>query len=801
MATVSSDTTSVRISPVELGNMAEKYDESQFDRIPQAITNQLIVLNSLISIQPLLNDINQLDGSIVQNYDWQCAMLIMLKELKDCLFTHKNTPNSWQLTNSQINFLFCFVYQPQCAVMLLLGVKKGLDLNSVISSITGLGTPIHSLAEIELILHITSTAPIASSEIPYTIQMGLSIPQKTKNGIDRMITIHEELQSYIARNSLNDVVYEQEQSRLQLESLWKCNQQLWQLLSETTVAAIMDSFTTMLSQYQAFPFCLTTIKQVVKTFLSEKGNENEMEMAQWLNSKECSSLTNDEREVISPLALSKDTVLSWIRLSLKWKQLINITLFLRQHPEAIHLSTCEDITAWLDKEPNNPELQCTLLFACCQCGDKEHLSYLINELPNWQSFKGLGDQSLLHHACYHDQQAIISDLLQAEHYIDVVDAKGYTPLHYAVKQGNLDCVKRLMAHGACCEQYVENTKQTIFHIAVETGQDHVLAWLLTQKNLESTIISFDAKGFSPAHLAAKLGNKKALILLCFKPLTPLQLNVQTLSQSGHNLMHIAIYFEHQEIIDLLWDKGLRTIETGKKNLLMLATQAKLPSLIHRLMNHNPGFMQAALLTNGVTPLHIAAQNNDYESLAALLSYDIAIAKINQAASMTLLLNVNQHTISISGQVTPLHLAIANHSNSALQLLLSIRMSGSTRRALNCNLSLKDEHNCYPIHIAALTANQVAIKKLLDNDVYIMARLELRVDETTVELYTPWGIAEKYWPTSKSRMLKKLFKEYLQTKEGHQDLPNSKISMLCPDTKKGSEQIPFVGRRRIPRRLT
>ncbi|WP_133405223.1 ankyrin repeat domain-containing protein [Parashewanella tropica] len=799
MAYQINQTVSANGNLVEMGNMATKIVTAIPEQLPEALANQLITLSAQLSVEPIIASICQLDPSVLTSHEWQCAMFVMLKELKHCLYKDSVTPCTHPLSASQINFITSFTYQPQLAVLLLLSAKEGLGLDNLIDSVANLNAPSHSITEAELLLYVVEIEPKLNLGSTQAIQKALSTSPDL-DAIDWILTVNTRLREYISRKSTPYVEHYTAHSFHLVETPWSRNQQLWHLLSQTTVSTVMNKLNAMVNQAQVSPHHIASLKQVTRTLLSIKGLQGDMAMEQWLKDKEKQPVTVLESGVLTPDSLHSDQVLRWVKCCQQWKQPIVIHAFISQSPQAICQTTIEDIKYWLETEPT-PALHRSLLFACCQCGHIEHLKYLINTIPQWQLLKGENGESLLHQVCCHGQPTLIPVLLAAGLYLDTVDDKGHTPLHCAVHFGKLDCIEQLIKAGARYDQQVENSLHTVFHITVLAKQYHVLEWLLSQAKFATALKLFNANGLSAAHLAVKLGDERALTLLCLTPKTSLQLHIQAQTQQGFSLLHIAIIYRQQALIDTLWDKGLRNIESGQKNLLMLATQAGMPNLIHRLMKHNPDFIKSAILENGITPVHIAAKNDDYETLVALLNYDVAINQINQAANTSLELTVNQQTLYLDGQVTPLHLTIVNHSHKALKLLLSFKVMGSYKPAIDCNLSLKDIHQCSPLHLAALTANQFAVQRLLSFGVCITQDLVIRVDKHTVEKYYPWAITERYWPPNISNPIKALFRDHMKKTQHFDSLPYGKESVSIPETKKGSDQTPCARRRRIPRRLT
>ena len=96
--------------------------------------------------------------------------------------------------------------------------------------------------------------------------------------------------------------------------------------------------------------------------------------------------------------------------------------------------------------------------------------------------------NLLHLAIENDHQPIVDYLLHlnANLHLDIVDEKGYTPLHTAIKKGNLPVVRQLLARGADINAVgLEGYTPLLF--AIKNKQHEIVLELLKdQSNLQET---------------------------------------------------------------------------------------------------------------------------------------------------------------------------------------------------------------------------------------------------------------------------------------------------------------------------
>jgi hypothetical protein len=157
--------------------------------------------------------------------------------------------------------------------------------------------------------------------------------------------------------------------------------------------------------------------------------------------------------------------------------------------------------AWRDR------VDPALLDAVRQGNVPEVLRGLEDGLPaNWQDTEGC---SLIFHAVYHRQWAVIDSLLAHGALIDLTDRRGWTPLFWAVFNGHADIVSFLIGRGANPDVRTEDGEWPLFW-AVYKGHTAVVRHLLVGGAKRDQL---DGDGHDVLWLARTLGRQNIVTIL------------------------------------------------------------------------------------------------------------------------------------------------------------------------------------------------------------------------------------------------------------------------------------------------
>lgn len=117
-------------------------------------------------------------------------------------------------------------------------------------------------------------------------------------------------------------------------------------------------------------------------------------------------------------------------------------------------------------------------FIVCRSGDVNALSLFLDYAPESIALRSNNGRSTLHIAAFNGHEEIIDLLSTADPgLVNARDSSGATPLHEAVKGGNLNILKRLIRLGADFRA-VDKVGQTILHIASLIGNVVMLEYIL-----------------------------------------------------------------------------------------------------------------------------------------------------------------------------------------------------------------------------------------------------------------------------------------------------------------------------------
>ncbi|XP_013865716.1 cortactin-binding protein 2, partial [Austrofundulus limnaeus] len=189
-------------------------------------------------------------------------------------------------------------------------------------------------------------------------------------------------------------------------------------------------------------------------------------------------------------------------------------------------STVEDTPHLLDPDYHLNHNRTSALLAAAQNGQTECVKLLLSSgLPADVSDEN-GFTSL-HLAAAHGHSSCVETLLAAGAAVDLVASGGQTPLFLACEAGRLDCTQALLNAGA--DRWLTTTDGcTVLHAAVRSGHVDTLLLLLHHPAgggeapdppavlaVPAVLLNqANSDGWTPAHMAAALGLKECLEVLC-----------------------------------------------------------------------------------------------------------------------------------------------------------------------------------------------------------------------------------------------------------------------------------------------
>ncbi|CAH1125778.1 unnamed protein product [Ceutorhynchus assimilis] len=277
-------------------------------------------------------------------------------------------------------------------------------------------------------------------------------------------------------------------------------------------------------------------------------------------------------------------------------------------------------------------------------GKNEVMKLLIDEKVDVDTKDKYG-RTALHLASYAGHCDCVSLLLQHGADVNIQDKQmSVTPLHCAASMGHLGCLKLLIKYGAHVNVGIE--KMSPLHYAVQN-----LAVDCVKALLESNAIPNTPQVYSeaPLHVAAAFGNVEAIELL-------LQYGAAVNVQSGVDKLtplHLAAEQGYPSCVQLLMDAGAIVNSTNRKKQtpLHLAVLSQCTETMELLLQK--GANPNAPDCDGRTPLHCSTVNvqRQCECVRTLLHYGA---------------NPN---VSDAYGYTPMHSAALNEFSNCVVLLL------------------------------------------------------------------------------------------------------------------------------------
>ncbi|XP_023813534.1 caskin-1 isoform X3 [Oryzias latipes] len=171
---------------------------------------------------------------------------------------------------------------------------------------------------------------------------------------------------------------------------------------------------------------------------------------------------------------------------------------------------------------------------------------------NFQDTDGF---SPLHHAALNGNLELISLLLESQAAVDIRDQKGMRPLHYAAWQGKAEPMKMLLKSGSSVNGQSDEG-QIPLHLSAQHGHYDVSEMLLQHQSNPCIV---DNAGKTPLDLACEFGRVGVVQLLLSSNMCAALLEPKkgdTTDPNGMSPLHLAAKNGHIDIIRLLIQAGI-----------------------------------------------------------------------------------------------------------------------------------------------------------------------------------------------------------------------------------------------------
>lgn len=329
--------------------------------------------------------------------------------------------------------------------------------------------------------------------------------------------------------------------------------------------------------------------------------------------------------------------------------------------------------AKIDAQDQN---ESTALWLAAGNGYLDAVNCLINAGADVQLRSGHGSAPI-HQAVLSNSLAITERILESNHMeINAPDKDLYTPLHYAVKLGNLEIVSALVRLGVDMNEKDE-LGETPLHAAASLGSLEIVDFLVKSS---ADYMAKDKLGRLPIHHAACEGNDDVVSLFLRLGINP---NLRDLL--GGTVLHCASANGSTKCIEVL-------ISAGAQCNAGTTDEDETPLHVASAFGHSSAVRLLLLLgavfkplgTAAATPLHVAASGGHLEVAQTLLE---------------LCTNINLEEAECNG-MSPLFLAVKSRNSSLVELLL------------NSGADVNTDQNGKHVLVEAARANEPEILRLL-----------------------------------------------------------------------------------------
>jgi len=143
---------------------------------------------------------------------------------------------------------------------------------------------------------------------------------------------------------------------------------------------------------------------------------------------------------------------------------------------------------------------------------------------------------------------IVKFLIKKKSNLNIIDNQKYTALHYAVKTGDLNLVKRVLKYGADINGMVKQTGYTPLHLAADKNYYSIAIYLINN----GADVNLMDNGYGPLYSSISW-RKECIPLIKLLLKRGVKVNIQ--NKYGYTPLHQAYLTGNQELINLLIKSG------------------------------------------------------------------------------------------------------------------------------------------------------------------------------------------------------------------------------------------------------
>ena len=216
-----------------------------------------------------------------------------------------------------------------------------------------------------------------------------------------------------------------------------------------------------------------------------------------------------------------------------------------------------------------------------------------SDLYNW---------SPLHYSCFYNRTEITVHLLKHGADVDCRDNSDWTPLHLAAQEGHLATVKILLEYNASIDCREASIGGTPLHVAAQNGHLNIVKYIHQKRR--STLSDVTNDGRTGLYIASQNGHNDIVEWI----LTQDNINVDAADDRNWTSLHVAALMSHRECCETLLqhEADINAVENTGSTPLHMACETGDLNTVLTLMKYKP---QIIFDVDGNSPLHTAAQWN------------------------------------------------------------------------------------------------------------------------------------------------------------------------------------------------
>lgn len=130
-----------------------------------------------------------------------------------------------------------------------------------------------------------------------------------------------------------------------------------------------------------------------------------------------------------------------------------------------------------------------------------------------------------------------------------IGTKGWTALHHASRDGDIDTIDDIIQCCPDCVQMVDTKGHNFLHVAVKFDRVDVVKHVLERKEISARVLNGqDHYGYTPLHAAVTSGNRNMVLYLLYDP----RVNKCSLNANGQrviDLVRLVFHYIYNHLLE------------------------------------------------------------------------------------------------------------------------------------------------------------------------------------------------------------------------------------------------------------